>query len=215
MKNIMCKIIVLAIFISGPASLSAQTKTIDKAANAKPLFVSGQDGYKGYRIPAMVVTNKNTVLAFCEGRKNGLSDTGNIDILLKRSTDGGKNWTKTQIIWDDQENVCGNPCPVVDKKTGTIWLLMTHNLGIDHESKIIASTSKGTRTIWIAKSDDDGKTWSKPVEITTTTKQPDWTWYATGPGAGIQIVNGKHAGRLVIPCDHIEKDTQPSHMRWG
>jgi sialidase-1 len=91
------------------------------------------------------------LLAFCEGRMAGRSDTGNIDLLLRRSTDGGKTWSPTQVVWDDEGNTCGNPCPVVDQKTGAILLLLTHNLGIDHEREIIAQTSKGTRTVWLAQ----------------------------------------------------------------
>jgi sialidase-1 len=87
-------------------------------------------------------------------------------------------------------------------------LLATHNLGFDHESKIIAGTSKSTRTVKVLRSSDHGKTWSDPEDITKTTKQPNWTWYATGPGAGIELSRGKHKGRLVIPCDHIEAKTQ-------
>ena len=185
-------------------SLAAVLATLCGAAAGEPrqtpVFVSGQDGYHTYRIPAMVVTAKGTVLAFCEGRKNTSSDTGDIDLVLKRSTDGGRTFSKQQIVWDDGPNVCGNPCPVVDQQTGTIWLLLTHNLGIDPEPKIIECTSKGTRTVWLSKSTDDGRSWTKPVEITASTKKPDWTWYATGPGAGIQL----RSGRLVIPCDHIE-----------
>jgi sialidase-1 len=92
----------------------------------------------------------------------------------------------------------------VDYATGTIWLLLTHNLGTDHEAAIIARKSKDTRTVWLAKSTDDGQTWSPPVEITRDVKLPNWTWYATGPGAGIQL----RSGRLVIPCDHIEAETK-------
>ncbi len=165
------------------------------------IWTSGEDGYNTYRIPALIVTTKGTVLAFCEGRKKGGGDAGAIDLVLKRSTDGGKSWGKQQVVWDDGENTCGNPCPVIDQSTGTIWLLMTHNLGTDHEGAIVKKTSKGTRTVWVCRSEDDGVTWSKPVEITTSVKSPDWTWYATGPGVGIQMRGGKHPGRLVIPCD--------------
>src|SRR5438128_2741761 len=93
------------------------------------VFTSGQGGYHTYRIPSLIVSKKRTLLAFCEGRKNSRSDTGDIDLVLQRSFDGGKSWAKTQVVWDDGENTCGNPCPVVDGQTGTIWLLMTHNLG--------------------------------------------------------------------------------------
>lgn len=182
-------------------SAKAQEPVVD-------LWTSGEGGYDTYRIPALVQTTKGTLLAFCEGRKAGRGDSGNIDLLLRRSTDGGKTWNPTQVVWDDEGNTCGNPCPVVDQKTGAILLLLTHNLGIDHEREIIAQTSEGTRTVWLAKSTDDGMSWSAPKDITKDTKKPDWTWYATGPGAGIQIQHGPHTGRLVVPCDHIEAETK-------
>jgi sialidase-1 len=163
-----------------------------------PVFRSGQGGYHTYRIPSLLVTSKGTLLAFCEGRKNSSGDSGDIDLLLKRSLDGGKTWAKTQIVWDDGGNTCGNPCPVLDARTGTVWLLLTHNLGGDTEQQIVNRTSRGTRTVWVTRSTDDGASWSKPVEITADAKRPDWTWYATGPGAGIQL----KSGRLVVPCDH-------------
>ncbi len=172
------------------------------------LWTSGEADYNTYRIPSLIRTKSGALLAICEGRKAGRGDSGNIDLLLRRSTDGGQTWSPTQVIWDDADNTCGNPCPVVDRETGTILLLSTHNLGIDREKEIIAQTSKGTRTVWLLKSTDDGLSWSKPQEITPSAKKPNWTWYATGPGIGIQIQHGPHKGRLVIPCDHIEADTK-------
>src|SRR5581483_6161084 len=163
-----------------------------------PILVSGEGGYHTYRIPSLIVTAKGTLLAFAEGRKKSSSDTGDIDLVLRRSLDGGKTWQPMQVVWDDGPNTCGNPCPVVERSTGTIWLLMTHNLGQDTEAKIIDGTSKGTRTAWVTKSTDDGLTWAKPTEITRDVKKPEWTWYATGPGVGIQT----KTGRLVIPCDN-------------
>jgi len=168
------------------------------------VFISGQDGYHTYRIPALIVTKRGTLLAFAEGRKNNSSDTGDIDMQLKRSADNGATWSAAQVVWDDAANVCGNPCPVVDRDTGTIWLLMTWNRGDDREKDIIAQKSKDTRRVFITHSRDDGVSWAKPVEITASTKKTNWTWYATGPGAGIQIERGPNKGRLVIPCDHIE-----------
>jgi hypothetical protein len=163
-----------------------------------PLFVAGKDGYHTYRIPSLLVSKKGTLLAFCEGRKHGRGDAGDIDLILKRSHDGGKTWGKTQVVWDDGENTCGNPCPVVDARTGTIWLLLTHNIGSDTQAAIVNGTSKAPRTVWVTKSDDDGTTWTPPLEITGDVRKPAWTWYATGPGIGIQLKNG----RLVVPCDH-------------
>lgn len=168
------------------------------------LFKSGTEGYATFRIPAIVTTNKGTVLAFAEGRKKGSSDTGDIDIVLKRSEDNGKTWSDLIEVWDQGENVCGNPAPVVDKTTGTIYVLSTWNLGTDHESQIIKQTSKDTRRVFVLKSTDDGKSWSEAKEITTAVKEENWTWYATGPCQGIQLEKGEHKGRLVVPCDHIE-----------
>jgi sialidase-1 len=169
------------------------------------VFVSGTDGYHTYRIPALLVTPKGDLLAFCEGRKNSRSDTGDIDLLVKRSTDGGGTWSPAQIVWDDGPNTCGNPCPVVDRTTGVIWLPLTWNLGEDKESEIIRNTSKDTRRVFVTHSDDDGRAWAKPEEITAQTKRPDWGWYATGPGVSIQLERGPAKGRLLIPCDHSSR----------
>lgn len=168
------------------------------------IFKSGTEGYSTFRIPAIVTTKKGTLLAFAEGRVNGSSDTGNIDLVMRSSNDEGKTWGPLKVIWNDSENVCGNPAPVVDSETGNIYLLMTWNLGEDHEPDIIDEKSKDTRRIFVTSSSDNGKTWSIPKEITGSVKKENWTWYATGPCHGIQIEKGKYKGRLVIPCDHIE-----------
>ena len=170
------------------------------------VWKSGEGDYHTYRIPSVIRTMNGTLLAFCEGRKSGRGDAGNIDLLLKRSSDGGRTWSDDIVLWDDGGNTCGNPCPVVDETTGTIWLLLTHNLGHDHESDIIKKKAESTRTVWVSHSSDDGSTWATPSEITKSTKEPGWGWYATGPGVGIQIKHGPHKGRLVIPCDHSYDD---------
>lgn len=172
-----------------------------------PVFVAGQGGYHTYRIPALAVTTQGTLLAFCEGRRHGREDWGEIDLVLKRSLDGGETWSEEQVVWADG-NTCGNPCPVVDHNSGRVWLPMTWNRGDDTEQQIIEGTSTDTRRVFLTHSDDDGLTWAEPIEITSAVKRPDWTWYATGPGAGIQIERGAHRGRLVIPCDHIEAETK-------
>jgi sialidase-1 len=181
----------------------------DAAPAAKPLeqidvYLAGQGDYHTYRIPSVIVSKKGTVLAFCEGRRRGTSDSGDIDLLVKRSDDGGRTFSPQQIVWNDGANTCGNPCPVVEDQTGAILLLMTHNLGSDKQADIVAQTGKGTRTVWITESRDDARTWSPPKEITADVKRPNWTWYATGPGAGIQL----KSGRLLIPCDHKEAGTK-------
>jgi sialidase-1 len=193
-------------FLSRAPAASAQVEQVE-------VFTSGQDGYHTYRIPAVIKAANGALLAFCEGRKSAGGDSGNIDILLKRSSDQGRTWSPAQVVWDDADNTCGNPCPVLDESTGTLWLLLTHNLGTDHEKQIAARTAQGTRTVWVASSKDHGATWTMPVEITAATKRPEWTWYATGPGVGVQVKQGPHAGRLVVPCDHnYDDETEKKHI---
>ena len=100
----------------------AKTPNTIKPPGVVTVFASGRNGYHTYRIPAIVVSTKGTLLAFCEGRMSGVSDNGNIDVVLRRSLDGGRTWTPLQLVWDEGPNVCGNPSAVVDRTTGTIWL---------------------------------------------------------------------------------------------
>ena len=180
----------------------------EKEIGLNYIFTSGTDGYSTFRIPAIITTKTGTLLAFAEGRVNGSSDTGNIDLVMRSSDDEGKTWSPLKVIWNDGENVCGNPAPLVDRETGNIYLLMTWNLGEDHEPDIIDEKSKDTRRIFVTSSSDNGKTWSNPKEITGSVKKENWTWYATGPCHGIQLEKGKYKDRLVIPCDHIEAGTK-------
>ncbi len=178
------------------------------ASGAKQaVFVSGTEGYHSYRIPAMVVTNKGTILAFCEGRKFTGRDTDDIDTMLRRSTDGGKTWTGQQIVSEMGGDVAGNPTAVVDRDSGKIWLFNTWNSVKVSEEGTRAGFGKDSRRIFVTYSDDDGLTWAEHREITRDVKKENWTWYATGPGAGIQLQKGEHKGRLVIPCDHMAAES--------
>ncbi len=166
---------------------------VDKAQPMQQtdVFVGGTDGYLSYRIPALVVTNRGTLLAFSEGerREPGPTDHGDIDLILKRSTDSGRTWSGQQVVHAEggSENVTiANAAPVVDRDNGIVWLAFCRN----------------NRDVLITQSQDDGKTWVEPRRITQDVKKPGWDWYATGPGSGIQLRSGPNKGRLVIPCDH-------------
>ena len=106
---------------------------------------------------------------------------------------------------------------MVDRGTGTIWLLLSHNLGEDDEVPLCRRMAKGTRTAWVAKSDDDGLTWSKPPEITATTKRLGWGYFATGPGVAIQLQKPPHACRMVVPCNYTMQPgaDHPEQYHWG
>ena len=180
------------------------------AAAETVVFRSGADGYHTFRIPALVSTRKKTLLAFCEGRRGGRGDSGNIDIVVKRSRDHGRTWSAALPVADFGGDTIGNPAPVVDRATGVIWLALTRNPGDTTEKQILAREGSGTRTVWMTSSHDDGRTWSAPQDITGTTKLPEWTWYATGPGSGIQT----RSGRLLIACDH-NRGVTPASERWS
>ncbi len=153
------------------------------------LYVSGQGGYHTYRIPAIVRTNSGALLAFCEGRKNSGADSGDIDIVVRRSADHGETWSPQALVQEEGGAAAitiGNPAPVVDATTGHIHLLFCRN----------------NDRVFHTVSTDDGRTWSARTEVTATVKLKDWGWFATGPVHGIQLQRGAQAGRLVIPCDH-------------
>jgi sialidase-1 len=168
---------------------------------AQDLFVSGREGYVRYRIPALVSTVAGTILAFCEARKFTGRDSDQIDLFVRRSTDGGRTFGPRKLIATQPNWVCGNPAPVVDGATGTIWLPFCKNLRDGDETMICEG--RAPRSVWITCSVDDGESWREPQEISGSVKPEGWSWYATGPGHGIQLRTGPHAGRLLVPCDHV------------
>ena len=163
------------------------------------LFVSAQDNYLAYRIPALVCTNNGTVLAFTEGRKEVGQDGGPTDIVMKRSLGNSGQWDSPEIhgwgrnrhntmIWLPMQLVFRslhgeawmNPVPVVDRRDGTVYVLA---------NRFEQPYKDGPAGIWMVRSSDEGATWSDPVEVTEGTGK-----HEIGPGAGIQL----QSGRLVV-----------------
>ncbi|MBQ0016696.1 MAG: exo-alpha-sialidase [Bacteroidales bacterium] len=180
--------------------LIAQLTMIHAQSDSTILFKDGDGGYKAYRIPALLKTAKGTLLAFAEARWKGLDDAFDIDLVLRRSFDGGKTWQPTQMVWDDGENTCGNPVPVQDPTTGRIFLFMNWNYGPDEQDKIEAGTSQDTRRIYLCYSDDEGATWTKPEDLTTSLKNiSNETWHGVGPCHGMVKTREPHKGRIIIP----------------
>lgn len=161
------------------------------------IFESGKDGYFAYRIPSLLVAPNGDLLVFCEARKNNLHDDGDIDLLMKRSTDGGSSWQKQQLIYEeggDARIKYGNPTTVVDEETDIIWLAANRDY----------LTERGTRAggaLVLFRSDDSGQSWSEPMDITSSIKGPDWGHHAFGPGLGIQLRHGQYKGRLLLPAN--------------
>ncbi len=184
-------------------TFAAAFLTLVPAYGAKPfitqaaVYQAKSGGYFSHRIPALLVTGKGTLLAFCEARSGSASDAAPTDVILRRSFNDGRTWTPAQVVAHFPGFTVGNPTPVADNKTGVIWLLMTANPAGVTEREIDEASPKGTRTVWITHSSDNGVHWAAAREITSSIKKSNWTWYATGPGNGIQLADGK----LVIPCD--------------
>ncbi len=182
------------------------TTTLDAQQSAAPpekldLFRAGEGGYTLYRIPGVLVTAKGTILAWCEARKRPSSDWGTIDILMRRSTDGGKTFDEpckiaevegpkmknpaaiAQKLGTDDEVTYNNPVMVADRSTGAVHFLFCLEY----------------MRCFYSRSDDDGKTFGKPVEITPVFEQfrseYGWKVIATGPGHSIQL----KSGRLIVP----------------
>ncbi len=176
--------------------------TIGLAAEPKlhqtELFVAGSQGVALYRIPGIVVTTQGTVLAYCEARRDGRGDWGEIEVHLRRSTDGGLTWQPQQKIahqaariegnptkakGGEREQTVNNPVAIVDQHTGNIEFLYCVNYA----------------RCFSMRSTDDGLTWSQPIEITAAFEpfrtSYDWKVIATGPGHGVQL----KSGRLVVP----------------
>ncbi|WP_205513634.1 sialidase family protein [Longitalea arenae] len=176
-----------------PLTEATQTHTYSK------IFDGGTGGYHSFRIPSIVRTNANTLIAFVEGRMSMNKDHGNINVEYKRSTDNGATWSAMMEVVGAGLGTWGNPTAVVDRSTGRIWVFMNWNA----ENKNIGGTDGyekidtwGDRKVYYSYSDNDGLSFSTPTDMTSTLLPPNYTWDAIGPGVGIQTSNGT----LVIPA---------------
>ncbi|MBM3860656.1 MAG: exo-alpha-sialidase [Verrucomicrobia bacterium] len=154
------------------------------------VFVSGQEGFHTFRIPSVIVTKGGAVLAFAEGRRSREDQSEN-KIVLKRSADNGTTWSSIQVIADAGQGSLNNPCAVVEQTSGQVFLMY---------QSYPPGQREGNVRCWVTSSNNDGKTWSPPQDVTSSCKAPAETAaVASGPGIGIQLVNGSRAGRLIMP----------------
>ncbi|MEV5432073.1 sialidase family protein [Streptomyces sp. NPDC052701] len=190
-------LLVLAVTAAAPSPAHARRPASTAPFEQQVLFRASQDpGYACFRIPAVVRTTRGTLLAFAEGRVLNCGDAADIDIVLKRSTDGGRTWGPLQVVNDGGGDTHGNPAPVVDRATGRILLAETYNPGRTDSANCSVPCD---RTPYLQYSDDDGLTWSEPRDLSAQIRPAHWnSWYATGPVHGIQLTRGRHAGRLVL-----------------
>jgi sialidase-1 len=184
--------------------------------NTNFVFKNGQEGYNCYRIPAIIKAPNGDLLAYAEARKGDCNDFGDIDLVMKRSSDKGKSWSPLKLVVDNKELKAGNPAPVVDGLDprfpgGRIFLL--YNTATTSEGE--ARKGNGVREIWYITSVDNGNTWSDPVNITTSVHKPlaptynaaynfteDWRTNALTPGHALQLTRGKNKGRIFVAANH-------------
>lgn len=180
---------------------------------------AGDDGSAAFRIPGLVTTNKGTLLGVYDVRYNSSVDLQeHIDIGLSRSTDGGKTWEKMRLPlafgeYDGlpaAQNGVGDPSILVDTKTNTVWIVAawTHGMGNQRAwwSSHPGMDLNHTAQLVMAKSTDDGKTWSAPINVTEQVKLPEWYFLLQGPGRGITTSDGT----LVFPIQFIDKTRIPN-----
>ncbi len=186
--------------------------------NKVSVFTSGAEGHKSYRIPAIIQLPGGELLVFAEGRVNGASDFGDVNIVMKRSTDQGKTWSAISTIVDYDKLQAGNPAPVVDLldpnyPKGRIFLF--YNTGNNHEDQV--RKGNGIREVWYKTSEDGGETWSAPTNITLQVHKPkqpsvnpaysfseDWRHYANTPGHALQLTQKPYSGRIYVASNHSE-----------
>ncbi len=157
-----------------------------------PVYWQGMAGYHTFKIPTMITTPNGTILAFAEARVSNQEDWGKMDIVLRKSYDGGSTWTPMGVVVTEDDFTFGNTCPVVDQSTGFVWITFC----------------KENDQCFVMHSEDNGETWTTPIDITESVKLDGWTWYATGPTHGIQLSDGT----LVIPADHVVDRLMHAHV---
>lgn len=180
---------------------------------------AGDDNSAAFRIPGLVTTNKGTLLGVYDVRYNSSVDLQeHVDIGLSRSTDGGKTWEKMRLPLAFGEfgglpagqNGVGDPSILVDTKTNTVWIVAawTHGMGNQRAwwSSHPGMDMNHTAQLVLAKSTDDGKTWSAPINITEQVKDPSWYFLLQGPGRGITMADGT----LVFPTQFIDSTRVPN-----
>jgi sialidase-1 len=189
----------LATLLLAVSVLSAAEPFLDK----QDLFTIGDNpDFNIYHIPGVVVTAKGTVLAWCEARKRpaGVSDWDDIRILLRRSTDDGKTWSEPQSIAHVEGPKRKNPFALRMKNVDPSDVTYNNPVLIaDKDGSVHMLFCLEYERCFYQRSEDDGLSWSKPVEMTGTfdafKKDYAWKVLATGPNHSIQL----KTGRLVVP----------------
>lgn len=208
-----------ALINNQPATIAWQGKAEAPRRVGIGVRQAGDDGSAAYRIPGLVTSNRGTLLGVYDIRYNSSVDLQEkVDIGVSRSTDKGQTWEPMRIAMTFGEtgglphaqNGVGDPSILVDKKTNTIWIVAawTHGMGNGRawNNSMPGMTPDETAQLMLVKSEDDGKTWSQPINITSQVKHPSWYFLLQGPGRGITMKDGT----LVFPIQFIDSTRIPN-----
>lgn len=155
------------------------------------MFAAGENNAHSHRIPALITAKDSSLIAIAEARWESWVDKTLTDIVARRSTDGGKTWSKIVKLTDVITGAYMDPTPVVDRSTGEIFLFFSYWPADDHSGR--------KNQAYMVTSSDNGVSWSKPREVTNEIAPGDLRLQGFGPGIGIQMEGGKYKGRLVMP----------------
>lgn len=180
---------------ASPTTESAQTKRAVPYLERTVLFQARHGGYHSYRIPGLTVTASGAILAYCEARKDNPWDYGNIDLLLRRSTDHGRTWSPQTVMVDAGRHAAHNAVLIAGRADNDVHFLYC----VDYQR------------CFSCNSVDAGTTFSKPMEITSVfeeyRREYDWKLIATGPGHGLRLASG----RLLVPVWlSVNKEQRPT-----
>jgi sialidase-1 len=171
-------------------------------------YRSGDSDYRTFRIPAALQVPDGPLLAFAEGRRHSAADDGDIDLVLRRSFDGGCTWQPLQTVADAGGDTVGNPVPVIDPGSGDVVLLTCRTIGGATQRQVRSGEAAASaRRVYVQRSTDDGRTWSPQRDITSAVKPAHWRWYAVGPGHAAALRHGPDRGRLLVPANHSSRTT--------
>ena len=178
--------------------------------SGQPFFeqvdVFGVEGRDVHRIPAMVISNNGTVLAFCNRRIGSAADQGHdAHLVLRRSFDEGRTWQPTQVLFARKGWVAGIGNAVVDQIDGTIMILYSRSITIEEMTEKDQVEGTGRKVShpdagdFVMRSTDDGETW-KEERLSLEPNADGLKGYTHGSGPAIQLRSEAKKARLVMPA---------------
>jgi sialidase-1 len=179
---------IIASFQLSSYAQSEDFKIADGIIEYHDLFnTSNNPDVSCYRIPSLITANNGDLIAAIDERVPSCGDlkwSNDINIVIRRSSDNGKTWSAIERIVDFPEGQsASDPSMILDKTTGEIFMFYNF-MDLDKELNVFY--------FHVIKSNDHGKTWSQPKDITSQISKPEWhnDFKFITSGRGIQTASG-------------------------